>query len=117
MINLFFVLSVMMSCNTGIVTEHRRFDSVFDWYPERLDANVHGYVATANCDDIGKYGLFYVEGSNKLWKVKVADCLAQKDKPLNNDTFHGEWLMDMDMYLFYASGTDRHRIGTLCLFK
>jgi hypothetical protein len=106
---------MFLNCNTGYITRHDNFESVFDIFPERISSNVHGYVATADCDDVGKLGFIIV--GDEMWKILVADCLSDVDKKKNPLRYTG-WVMDLDSYLYYAAKVkDNQNRGTLCLIK
>ena len=111
----FLLATTMMSCQTGTITLHNNFESVFYYFPERLSDNVHGYVATENCDDIGRYGFIIV--GNQVRKVKVADCLNYQDKKKAPERYKG-WVADLDEFTYYSLHTKEYKnYGTICLFK
>ena len=109
------LIALGLQCNTGFLTEHRAFDSVFYYFPERIRQDVHGYVATEDCNDIGKTGVLIV--GNNIKFVSVADCLATKDKEKDPSRYDG-WVADVDMYLYWGMRIKEHyNKGTLCIIN
>jgi len=102
---LFVVLSVFTlgaapvvpdaQCRTGYATLHNAWASVFANFPDRLDAEADGYIALADCDEIGqRKRLFF---GKRWWRVVVADCLAQDATPAPG------WIVDVDYRIWWQA--------------
>jgi hypothetical protein len=75
---------------------HKAWDGVFQHFPERLTNDVHGYIATADCNEMGERKRLYFGG--RWWDVAVADCLERSRTP------QPDWLVDVDSRIWYAAG-------------
>lgn len=84
-------------CDVGNATLHTAWASVFYHFPERIDFDVDGYIATADCSDIGEERQLYFGG--RWWRVKISDCLNRNDTPSDG------WLVDVDYRIWYATRT------------
>lgn len=73
-------------CIERIARRHDAFARVFNVFPERVDMNVDGYIATT-CNEIGKRYTLYVSGNE--YNVVVADCKNRSEpktyEPLDVD--------------------------------
>jgi len=120
---LVFVLHLMMqardvqaraaaarSCVAGEATLHNAWAGVFAHFPERLDEAVDGYVAVADCGEMGRYKRLYLGG--RWFRVRVADCRNPADEATM------EWLVDVDYrlwWLVFAKEGLRPRRAILCV--
>lgn len=68
---------------------------MFASFPERLDAEADGYIALADCNEIGQRKRLFFGG--RWWRVVVADCLAQDTTPAP------EWLVDVDYRIWWQA--------------
>ena len=101
------------SCRTGVLSEHRNFESVFWHFPDRLAPDVHGYIATANCTEMGDR-LTLVVG-DRYYSVVVADCLNAEHRIAHTKLWRGRWLADVDEFLYSAARLKPNgNIGSLC---
>ena len=82
----------------GIVTLHLAMPAVIANYPNRADPTVDGYIARADCDEMGRRYVLELDGRDYL--VAVADCAAVRDLPHIEYTFGGDWLADVDATLW-----------------
>ena len=100
------------TCQTGIATRHAAFEQVFANFPDRLRNDVHGYVAVADCDEMGK--LYDLTINGKTYRVAVADCL-NRSMPMPTTKGKLSWLVDVDDRLWWAAATPNRPVeATLC---
>ena len=83
------------TCFTGQVTRHEAWDSVFSNFPERLRSDVHGYIATADCNEMGD--LYDITVGDDTYRVAVADCLNRSLRARPG------WIGDLDSRIWYAA--------------
>ena len=101
------IVPVPVRCETGIATRHQAFEQVFANFPERLRADVHGYIATADCSEMG--ALYELSIGNSTYTVAVADCRNRSLPPRPGKR------LDVDDRLWYASSAPNKPITvTLC---
>lgn len=82
-------------CEVGHATLHNAWAGVFAHFPERIDPTVDGYIATADCSEIGEYRIMAFGG--RLWRVRVADCLNRHDAPSPG------WVADIDYRIWWQA--------------
>lgn len=68
--------------------------AVLNNYPNRADPTVDGYIARADCDEMGRRYVLELDGRDYL--VAVADCAAVRDLAHIEYAFGGRWLADVD---------------------
>lgn len=82
----------------GVITLHSAMPAVLANFPDRACPECAGYVATADCSEIGRRFVLVMHGRDYL--VQAADCLAAADAPGNRRMFGGEWIADVDEALW-----------------
>lgn len=82
----------------GIVTLHLAMPAVLANYPERVQPDVDGYIARADCGEIGRRYVLELAGHHYL--VAVADCAQVRDVPHLEYVFGGQWLADVDVTIW-----------------
>jgi hypothetical protein len=82
----------------GIVTLHLLMPQVLDNYPERRQADVDGYIAVMDCQEIGRR--FVLELDGQAYLVAAADCAAPRDRAHIERAFAGEWMADVELELW-----------------
>jgi len=60
------------ACVAGVMTLHLLMGPVLAAHPERVRADVDGYVATVECREVGKVKVLLLGG--RRYRVAVADC-------------------------------------------
>ena len=87
------ILSLLLAASMhGHATLHNAFPAVLATYPDRVDHDVDGYIATADCDLMGDYFALYFEG--QWWVVRQADCMNRALTPPDG------WLVDISRNLW-----------------
>jgi len=100
------LLAVVIIC--GYPTLHNAFPQVLDYFPERADSYVDGYVAPADCSMMNSY--FALHFGDKWWLVKEADCLNRSLEPKKG------WMADVDKTIWNKTPPElRHKRA--CLIK
>ena len=75
--NLLFVLLFLslyrpLDCRQVLATRHEAWESVFYHFPERQRGDVDGYIATDDCNEMGK--TYLLSTGKEVFFVAVADC-------------------------------------------
>ena len=103
-----------LECRSGVLSEHRNFESVFWHFPDRLAPDVHGYVATYDCAEIGERYTLAIGA--QYYSVVVADCLNADHQDEHQTLWRGRWLADVDEFLYSAARIKQNgNIGSLCI--
>lgn len=85
----------VLVCTPLEATRHQAFEQVFANFPDRLRSDVHGYVATQDCDEMGR--IYHLEANGHWFRVAVADCRSRALSPRPDR-------LDVDDRLWYAAG-------------
>lgn len=94
-------------CSAGLVTLHLVMGPVLAAHPERVRADVDGYIAPLHCGTLGQRYVLLMGG--KRFEVSAADCATWQAPavwPLKRAP-GGElrpWLGDVDSGLWQAAG-------------
>ena len=95
------------NCESGIWARHDAFNSVFSYFPNRIDFSVDGYIASSDCKNIGRKGSLFLGGN--VYGVSVADCLNR------NSAAPQSYKGDIDARIWYHSGVlNRPNEATVC---
>lgn len=97
------------NCRDVLATRHQAWDGVFENFPGRLRADVHGYAATDDCGRLGE--LYEVRLGQRTYRVAVADC-RNRSLPARQ----GMEQFDLDSRVWYAAGLPNRPVEVrICL--
>lgn len=101
-------LAAPQTCQPITATRHEAWDSVFANFPDRLRSDVHGYIATDDCAEMGRIYQLQIDG--KAYTVSVADC---RNRSLPKRT--GPAQIDLDDRIWRAANMpNRPTIVSIC---
>ena len=101
---------LLANCFSGTLTEHRAFDSVFHFFPEREKPLVDGYVGVKEFNQLGRYWLLIANGRVRV--VYAADKLQEAHREAHEALRGNTWAADVNTELLEEMGWPTY--GTLC---
>lgn len=95
-------------CQPITATRHEAWAGVFEYFPDRLRDDVHGYIATDDCAEMGRLYDILIDGER--YRVVVADC---RNRSLPKRTSPPQ--IDLDERIWWAANLpNRPATVTLC---